>query len=581
MPSMFHQFILYFLLTRLTSDAYTSQPPSTAPTEWPRLSISSPPTQTLLWGNPTLDLELVPSNSVTGITNIQICLDLIAHSSQNLHQCYPVNLSGEIVGGEPLLTQMTLEIEDAGFIVVKAYIKDCPNDIKHCHSTIKLNTCRTNQFGVLQGGSKCKSNWNDKNTQQTNKHDRHDVGHTPETPETNANTNTNTNANANTNTNTNHHHHHHRQKTCTRKDLTLQCTFHQHSMCFDAQNRKWLVQTNEFDTNTFNVFHHDPASFLDMFVGPYSRSINEGVAIQLQSDIDNSSPPIDDPSTTILHSGRFVPVVPYMSHVFFHAVADNAFHIYALLREHQHQRMTSLLSGGKSDSSSNRNTIVLLLAKAHSKYDYFLEKSVGQNNVQYLGELVSATAIATPVNATQRVLHCFETAYTGILRRNTEFNLLPQELHQRHRFNTWHSSTLSSFRTHMLVAAKILDIHSQHHQQHRTTVPHLTMLVHRARSEAQSMPGDFITTQIRQIINRNELWNTVQNIVTTRSDSCHTKTSLILPQPPQLPRSAIHTVLEDLSFNEQLTLLSQTEIFIHMHGSAGVMSFFYHPVQFL
>jgi hypothetical protein len=35
--------------------------------------------------------------------------------------------------------------------------------------------------------------------------------------------------------------------------------------------------------------------------------------------------------------------------------------------------------------------------------------------------------------------------------------------------------------------------------------------------------------------------------------------------------------MEDLSFSAQLEMMTRTEVFLHMHGSAGVMSFFLSP----
>ena len=89
------------------------------------------------------------------------------------------------------------------------------------------------------------------------------------------------------------------------------------------------------------------------------------------------------------------------------------------------------------------------------------------------------------------------------------------------------------------------------------------------------MSGNFATPQIRQLINQEELWQTVQKIVHTFTP----KNSMLCDEPssPRPQRSAVHVILESITFKQQLELVVQTEIFIHLHGSAGVMSFFLPP----
>jgi hypothetical protein len=480
--------------------------------ELPSLKILTPITGSLLWNNLVMQLELILSNSSTTIRNFEVCLHVYASSQQNVRQCFPVNFSGDVVSGIPLTTEVTLEIEDAGSIIVKAFISGCTDNTQHCASTVQVNTCRIKQFGQVEGGAKCKSSWNLKNAVPLNQQ------HT-QTSQLN------------------------QRSLCEHRDLTHQCMFPSHTMCFHAKKHHWLVKANSLERKTYNSYVQDPSSFLDVFLGPYRRSQESGISLKLQTK--NQS--------FVNIFGNFSLVVPYMRHVFFHAVADDAFQTYATFRDRK---------------SRTNNVTLLILATKRQKYDFLLQSVVGKSNVQYLGELLS-----------DEKQHCFENIYTGILKRNFKYNILPNELYERHRFDVWHTSTLSGFRSHMLAAAKVLDGDKPNANSNRERIPYITMLVHRARSEAQSEPGKFITTQIRQIINQDELWLTVTNIVQENSKLCVDPDgkNIKMHHETQLSRIAMQVVLEDLSFKEQLELLSSTEIFIHLHGSAGVMSFFLPP----
>ena len=168
---LLHGVPLRLLLTLLLFHCFLSSPlPSLAEQQpLPGLSILSPHTKTLLWGNLVIQLELNLSNftaaeSTTAVKNIEICIAVTAQSKKAMNPCFPINLAGHAGVGGLQRTELTLEIEDANVFLVKAYIKGCATD--HCQSTIEITTCRQSDYGVLQGGALCKAKWNRENQPQ-------------------------------------------------------------------------------------------------------------------------------------------------------------------------------------------------------------------------------------------------------------------------------------------------------------------------------------------------------------------------------------------------------------------------------
>ena len=518
-------FRVLLFLCLLFQTLSTTSSTSTSSTILPQLKIVSPSPNALLWEDLVLELELIVPSNVTNALQFEVCLNVTTHAQLQTHTCFPVVLSSEdTTQGNPLLTEITLSIEDAGSFVVIVYIKECNIDTEqHCHSNIHVHTCRIGTFGVIRGGRKCKAKWTLEHTpdiastatqliQQQALH----PGAIPQDERT----------------------------VCRQQDLTHQCFFPSNAACFDHATHSWWVQGNSLNSQRLDQFVNDPASFLDVFVGPYKRSIENGIAVQLISDVTNKHSELNK-RHTLHHSETVTLIVPYMRHVFFHAVADNAFQIYAT--------MLSLQTTTAKATTSK----VLLLTQKQSKYDFLLETVLGIGNVLYLGDMLTHTNTDTNTN----VLHCFDGLLTGVQhRQNAQLHLSHKDVEHRHRFNIWDKSTFKSFRNQMLMSSKVIFP--------LETKPHLTMLVHRARSEAQSLPGKFITKEIRQIINQNELLETVQNIVTT--STCDEKATYKRTNT----RTAVLVTLENLSFAKQLEMLVETEIFIHMHGSAGALAFF-------
>jgi hypothetical protein len=503
-------FLCSFLLPSIRSTSTASNEDENLP----GLNILSPFNKSLLWNDLELELELVLPPSIIDTIKFEVCLNVTGNGQPVVQQCFPATLSGTVQSEVPLTTQVILEIEDSGTFTATAYINGCSTSA-HCQTTIIVNICRQGEFGVLLGGAHCKANWNSKNSMM---HNNSNSARTPLSSD---------------------------HIECTHNDLTHQCSFPSESVCFDPTSRSWWADSDHLEMAAQEVFANDPSSFLDVFVGPYALSSHLGVAVQW-----SSSKAWVGRRTIIHHPMVAKPIVPYMRHVFFHAVADNAFQIFA----------TMIASKSSTSSSAAVGTVsLLLLAKERQKYDFLLDNVVGEENVFYLGDIVQShlpNAIGNPVH------HCFDRLLTGIMHRDQDFDLATKDLIQRHRFNIWGRSTIGSFGKHMLMAAKVLF-------PTNATPPHLTMLVHRLRSETQSLPGEYTTAQIRRIVNQDSLWRTVQTVVET--SSCDRPRAYSVASKT---RAAVHVVLEDLSFASQLELLTQTEIFIHMHGSAGVLSFF-------
>ena len=479
-----------------------------------------------------IELELILPMSVAVAPDIEVCLDLRSSAQLQMHQCFPVTLDTSNANQlrSPLKTAVTLEIEDSSLFQVEAYIKGCATKNQHCRSSVQVKTCRTSIFGVIGGGAACKSSWNSQN----------DHFAAPLVDSSSLSSRQHATSSSYT--------------SCTHMDSINRCVFPSGALCFDEQSHQWHVKRNSLDTKTYNIALRDPTSFLNIFLGPSRRRIEEAVATII-SNIPMGKKEIAH------HKIDVIPVVPYMRHVFFHAVADNAFHLFA-----------SLLDTDKKKKML-RSEKVLVLAGESYKYDFLLEHIVGKKNLLYLGELM---ATQQKTSSGERPLHCFENVLTGIKRGDGD-SMTKKDLNfaSRHRFDVWSKLTMSTFRSHMLVASKVLALSGNER-------PHLTVLVHRARSEAQSLPGEFITTDIRQIINRDQLWQTVQDEVTSAATCVDQRASQGTLAGADAgvqvnSRNAVHAVMEDLSFSAQLEMMMRTEVFLHMHGSAGVLSFFLSP----